>query len=392
MTAVGQRGFISRRNSEQHVAMSVRTGLGAAAGIVALLLAGCSNDIGTDTEGGGDSAHAVEIDDSWNAGGKVTIEEPSADAAAGKKLAYIGFGKDNPWSEWMFKAVEAEAAQWGATATFVGPPTFDAQAQFQIVSDMATSGEYDALLLVPNDSASIVPAVERLGATGVPIVAVSQPVGPDILSHEIQAEGVVAQVVEDLTMNATAMADGVIAACEGIDPCKVDVLWGARSLLFDKVKPEIFYRALEGHDNIELVCETDAGYTQDLGRTQAADCLQANPDLNVIASQADESTRGAEASVQAAGRTFGPGEGDIQMVSSYASVYGIGQVRAGVWNMTSYNRPQSMGRAGVRLALLALEGKQVPEYVRMEDLDGAPFALTQEILRGFPDVVGQWEG
>lgn len=361
--------------------------LSAVAFAAMLSLTACGNDIA-----GSNEAATVPEQQNWNEGGKVQIAEPDRAQADGVKIAFLGNSKDNPFSEYMFRAVKEEAENFGATATFVGPTNFDAQEQYQLVSDIAVSKQYDVILIIPNDSASIAPAVETAAAAGIPTVALNQPIGPDIMSSEIQAQGVVSQVVEDLELNATAMADGVIAACEDKDPCKVEVLWGVRALLFDKVKPDMFYARLADHPNIEVVCETDAEYTQDLGRTQAADCLQANPDLNVIASQADESTRGAESSVKAAGRTVGTGPDDVRMVSSYGTMYAIEQVRAGHWDMTSYNRPQSTGRAGVRLALLHLQGQEVPQHVRMEDLDDDPFAITKEVLDQHPEIVGQWEG
>jgi ribose transport system substrate-binding protein len=321
-----------------------------------------------------DAISEAPLDNDWNTGGKIKIEAPTN--AKGKKVAYYGFGKDNPWSQYMFKAVEAEAKALGATATFVGPPTFNAQTEYQEISDASVSHAYDVMVVVPIDGPTVAPAVKQAVEAGIKVVAVDYPVGPDMLSKALQVPGVTSQVLESLQGSAEAMADGVIASCEGVKSCEVEVLWGVRALAFDKVKPDFFYAKLKSHPNIKLVCQTDANYTQDAGRTQAADCLQAHPDLNVIASQADESTRGAENSITSAGRTYGLGPKDIKLVSAYASTYGVAQVRAGKWVQTSYNRPQGMGRAAVRLGLLALEGKKVPDFVAQEDLDAAPTALT----------------
>jgi ribose transport system substrate-binding protein len=336
------------------------------------------------------SAAAVVAE--WNVGGKTTIAEPAADSGAGKKIAYIGFGKDNPWSEYMFKGIEDEAAKYGATATFVGPPTFDAQAQFQLVSDIATAKNYDVIMIAADDGPSVAPAVKQAIDAGIQVVGLNMALGANATSADIQIPGVTSQVLENLQMNAETMADGVIQACEGISPCKVDVLWGARALAFDKIKPDFFNAKLKDYPDIKVVCETDAFYTQDMGRTQAADCLQAHPDLNVIASQADESTRGAEKAITAAGKTFGLGAGDIKLTGSYASQYGVQQVRDGKWLMTVNNRPESVGRTGVRLALLASSGQTVPTVVWQEDLDGAPQELDKAALDANPGLKGQWQG
>jgi ribose transport system substrate-binding protein len=385
-------------------------GLLAVASVTALGLSACGNDLNgaeaatasaeaaassapaaTEAAPSSEASPTAEVAE-WNQGGKTLIPAPAADSGTGKKIAYIGFGKDNPWSEYMFKGIEDEAAKYGATATFVGPATFDAQAQFQLVSDIATAKTYDTILVVANDGPSLAPAVKQAIDAGIQVIGLNMAIGPDPLSGDIQVPGVTSQVLEDLQLNAETMAEGVIQACEGKDPCNVGVLWGARALAFDKAKPDFFYAKLADHPEIKLVCETDAFYTQDMGRTQTADCLQAHPYLNVVASQADESTRGAEKAIEAAGKTFGMDEGDIVLTGSYASEYGVQQVRDEKWLMTAYNRPDSMGRTGVRLALLASSGETVPETVWQEDLDDAPLELTKEVLDANPNIVGQWQG
>lgn len=357
--------------------------------VSALALTSCANDIeGSDTDERSSDAGATATD--WNTG-PAKIPVPPADSGEGRRIGFFGFGQDNPWSQYLFNAVKDEAEMYGATATFVGPPTFDAGVESQQITDAAASKAFDAIIVVPIDGPSLGPAVADAVAAGIKVVTVGFPVGPDALSQDIQVEGVVSQVMESLTGNAEVMAQGVIDSCADVDPCEVGVLWGARALAFDKVKPKVFNEALAGHPNIKLVCQTDAAYTQDLGRTQTADCLSAHPGLDVIASQADESTRGAEGAIKAAGKTFGE-KGDIKLVSAYASTHGVEQVRAGAWVQTSYNRPQSMGRAAVRLALLAIAGETVPEFVAQEELDDVPTRLTKSVLEEHPEVVGQWTG
>jgi ribose transport system substrate-binding protein len=359
----------------------------------AFVIAACGSTEGTSKSESGDqpAAGGGGLDRSWNEGGE-QIPVPASGSGEGIKLGYLGFGKNNPWSQWMFDAVEDEASLFGAQATFVGPPSFNPQAESQLVCDAATSKTYDALLVVPQDGPSIVPCVKQAIAADIKVIAIAWPIGPDPTSKEIQVEGVTAQVLEDVIVNATAMADGVIKSCEGVDPCEVAVQWGVRALSFDKVKPPAFYEEIKAHPNIKLVCETDAQYTQDLGRTQMADCLQAHPKLHVLAAQADESARGAEAAVRAAGRTLGEGEDGIRIVSSYASKYGVSQVRAERWVQTYYNRPESMARTAVDLALLALAGKDVPTFVDQAKLDDVGDVVDAEALRTHPDLTGQWEG
>ena len=363
-----------------------RSALGLTAiGIASLvLISGCTASAGNDT------SQSLTEADSWNAGGEVQIPEP--DPVEDFNIAFIGFGKDNPWSQYAFEALEDEAKRFGATASFIGPASFDPQAQYQLLADLSVSQQFDMAVVIAADGPSLVPAVEQAVAAGVIVVPMNMAVGADPLGEEPQVDGVVTSVLENLTSNAEAMADGVITACADVDPCEVGVLWGVRALGFDRVKPPVFTARLEDHPNVHVVCESDAAYTQDLGRTQTADCLQAHPDLHVIASQADESSRGAELSIEAAGRTVGLESDDIKIVSSYGSRYGIEQVRAGKWLSTTYNRPGSMAKACVRLGILISQGHDVPSFVPMEKLDDLPLVLTKDVLDEHPDLLGQWEG
>jgi ribose transport system substrate-binding protein len=328
----------------------------------------------------------------WNKGGAVQIPVPAAGSGKGVKIGFLGFGQNNPWSEWMFAGLKQEAQAFGATATFIGPPSFDPHIEAQETCDAATSKTYKILIIAPADSPSIVPCAKQAIAAGIKVIAVGWPIGPSVTSTKIQTPGVTSQILENVLEDARVMAQGVVTSCNGVASCDVEILWGVRTLAFDAVKPAVVYAILKQHQNIHIACESDAAYTDALGRSQAADCLQAHPTLHVIASQSDESIRGAEPSVTAAGKTFGLGANQIHLIGSYGSIYAIKQVRKGKWFQTFYDRPQSMVRAGVDFGLLSLQGKKVPSYVNQASLDNVGNVLNASVLKRFPGLNGQWDG
>ena len=109
------------------------------------------------------------------------------------------------------------------------------------------------------------------------------------------------------------MADGVIEACEAHDPCQVAVIWACARSRSTRSSPTSSRKICR--TNIKVVCEADGGYDQDVGRGATADCLQAHPDINVLASQADQQTRGRRG-LTAAGKTIGLGKDDVKIVSA----------------------------------------------------------------------------
>jgi ABC-type sugar transport system substrate-binding protein len=367
---------------------------GALLALVSLaVLTGCGSSAGTkegeETSGNSEEASSTR---SWNEGGEITIPTPKANSGKGVKIAFSGFGQDNPYSQWIFKAIDKEAQKYGASATFIGPPSFEPEGQYELLSAIAQSKDYTAVIMLPIDGAQIVPAVEKVLGAGVKVATVSQLVGPQPETSAVQIPGITTEVFAPVDINAEVMGEGVIKACEGVSNCEVDVLWGARSLSFDHAKIAPFKETIAGHSNIHTVCETDANYTQDEGRTEAADCLQAHPNLSVVATQADESARGAESSIEAAGKTIGLGKEDIKIIGSYASRYGVQKVREGKWLQTWYSRPESMGFAATDLILEALEGQKVPDFIPQEALDNVGSVVTKETLKEFPQIEGQWEG
>jgi ribose transport system substrate-binding protein len=363
-----------------------------AALLLAFALSACGSSKGTQGEGT-ESAEVVATQSrAWNKGGELQIPEPKPNSGKGVKIAVTSYGQDNPYSQYVFKAVQKEAERYGATATFVGPPTYEEQGQYEALTAIAQAKSYDAVVILPINGAQIVPAVEKLGEAGIYVAGNTEIIGPNPAAEAIQVKGMTTEEITPTRPNAEAMAEGIIKGCEGVSKCETEVIWGNRALDWEHVKLAPFNKKLEGHSNVDIVCQSDANFTQDEGRTQAADCLQAHPNLSVIATQSDESLRGAEPSIEAAGRTYGLGKEDIKMVGAYASRYGVKKVRNGEWLQTWYSRPQSLGIANVDLLLEAMEGQKVPTFVTQEELDDVGTTIDKEVLEKDPEIVGQWEG
>ncbi|MHB1468134.1 MAG: sugar ABC transporter substrate-binding protein [Solirubrobacteraceae bacterium] len=359
----------------------------------AIAVSACGSTAGTEAaESKATKSQSVIANRSWNDGGSLTIPIPKPNSGKGVKIAFTGFGQNNPYSQWIFKAIAKEAKKFGASATFVGPPSFEEQGQYEVLSDIAQAKSYNAVIMLPINGAQIVPAVEKLITAGIKVATVSEIVGPKAEANHVQVPGITTEVFAPVVVNAEVMGKGVIDACTGLKECEVDVLWGDRSLSFDHAKLAPFKATISGHPNIKIVCESDANYTQQEGRTEAAACLQAHPNVHVVASQADESARGAEGAIEAAGKTVGLGRKDITIIGSYASRYGVKKVREGKWLQTWYARPESMGFTATDLVLRSLEGKKVPNFIRQEELDGLGSVLTKKTLEANPQILGQWEG
>lgn len=351
------------------------------------LLAACSVDQSGTAVSTGDAAAVEAGDRSWNVGGAVTIPEPAEGSGEGVNIMFTGFGQDNNLANAFAEAVISEAELYGATAEFAGPPSYDPVAQSKLLCDAATSGRYQGIVMQTIDSASIVECAKQAIDAGISVVTIEFPIGPDVTKAEPQVEGLVSHIREDVVAIAEAQADAAIEVCEDQDPCLVGIGWGVRSLAFDAAKVDPLLNRLAEHANIEVVCQADAGYTEDDGRTVAADCLSATPDLNVFIMGSDEAAHGAELAIADAGRSFGPEQEDVRIISAYARKYGVQQIIDNKWVMSTFSRPNADGRAAVDLLLLQRSGEEVPSYVNSQDLDGVGLTVWPDTVKSVPNIL-----
>ncbi len=326
-------------------------------------------------------------DRSWNAGGQVTIPEPAEGSGEGVNIMFTGFGQDNNLANAFADAVTAEAELYGATAEFAGPPSYDPVAQSKLLCDAASSGRYQGIVMQTIDSASIVECAKQAIDAGIAVVTIEFPIGADVTEAEPQVEGLVSHIREDVVAISESQAEAAAEVCDGQDRCQVGIGWGVRSLAFDAAKVDPLLDGLAEHSNIEIVCQADAGYTEDEGRTVAADCLSASPDIDVFIMGSDEAAHGAELAIEDAGRAFGPGEDDIKIISAYARKYGVQQIIDEKWVMSTFSRPNADGRAAVDLLLAHLSGDEVPTHVNTQDLDGVGLTVWPDTVERVPNIL-----
>ncbi len=92
---------------------STAASTGAAAASDTTAAAGDSSTSTTGAAGFKCSEDGAITDADWNKGAKQLPDPPDPSSLKGKKIAYIGFGQDNVYSQWMFKAIKCQAEEWG---------------------------------------------------------------------------------------------------------------------------------------------------------------------------------------------------------------------------------------------------------------------------------------
>lgn len=305
--------------------------------------------------------------------------------AEGKKIAYFAASSQNGFNQATYEGVQAKAAELGyETEIFDG--AFDAAVQYSQIEDVLAGGNFAGFIVAPNDSVGIAGAFEQVIAAGVPIATVLFPVGPDLNTLEPQVPGITTTVASPPVAGATVQAEAVVAHCADKDPCNVVIIIGGKIFPFDNLRLETFQSVLAGHSNIVVQAVGEGFYSPDAALTAMTDILQANSDVHVVLSNADQHLVGVEIALEAAGYTVP----DLYLSGGGAAAIAIDAIREGRWDATLAYFPVSMGAMAMEQVANAIEGKPVTQAINMDTAGPLQAMIDRAVLDANPDFKGEW--
>ena len=316
----------------------------------------------------------------------VAVAVSSAVNAQAAKIAFFAASSQNGFNQATYEGVEEKAAELGyETAIFDGK--FDAAHQYSQIEDVLVSGNYEGFIIFPNDTVGIAGAFEQVIAAGIPVATVLFPVGPDLTTLEPQVEGITTTVASPPVDGATFQAQSVVDHCDGKDPCNVVIIIGAKIFPFDNLRLETFQAVLAKHDNIKVLAVGEGWYSPETSLTAMTDILQANSDVHVVLSNADQHLAGAEIALEAAGYSVP----DLYMSGGGAAAIAIDAIREGRWDATLAYFPKTMGAMAMEQIANAIEGKPVTAVINMDEAGPVQAMIDKAVLDANPDFKGEWE-
>lgn len=350
--------------SRRHVLHRARAAAAVALGLAAAAtLTACGSDDG----GGGASS---------DSGGKTF------------RVAFLAASSQNGYNKAVFDGVQKKAEELGNVNAKILDGGFDAQVQFNQLQDAAASGQYDGIVIVPNDTVSIAGAVGAANSADIPVVTALFPIGQNLTQLEPQVPGIVATVASPPADGARRQAELAAEYCEDKDPCRVMILIGQRQFPFDKVRYDAYRSVLEQQSNIEVVATLEGNYDRDQSLQAMQDALQSNPQFDVLLSNADQQTAGAQLALKNA--NIDPK--DVYLTGAGGTKEAIKAVRDGTWKADYVNFPVTQGEQALEQLVNALENKEVQTVVDSDQ--EAPFDpfVDKKSLEEHPDFTGQWSG
>lgn len=303
-------------------------------------------------------------------------------------VAWFGATPDNTYDGAILSgAREAVMAADGEVVPFYSQ--FDPELQLEQCRGAVKSGEFAALIILAASAEGIVPCVSEAEAAGIPVVAADLPIGPDAGTLAPQVPGQVGAVLIPSSSYGPALADVVLAGCEGLDPCRVVYIAGLFAFAIDAVAIAELDALALAHPEIEIVARGESAYDPEVARQIVEAALVETPVIEMIVGSGDQMARGAEQALAAAKVPAG----QVKLVGAGASAYAVDAVRAGTWYATFLALPFDEGQIAGEMAVKAARGEAIAEPgVDPVAHRGLPAFMTADNLETFAGFEPQWDG
>ncbi|MES2992631.1 MAG: sugar ABC transporter substrate-binding protein [Pseudomonadota bacterium] len=265
----------------------------------------------------------------------------------------------NPFFVKMKEGAQAAATAKGAKLlTAAGKVDGDNAGQVTAIENMIAGGA-KTIMITPNDSKAIVPAIKKAQAQGVMFIALDSPADPMEATDALFATDnyKAGQLIGQYAKAAMAGKPAKIATLDLFPGHPVGAqrhngfMAGYGLKAADAKSNELSKSA-------EIVCMADSFGDQAKGQTAMENCLQKNPDINLVYTINEPAAAGAYQALKAAGKEKG-----VVIVSVDGGCAGVKNVKAGVIAATSQQYPLKMAAMGVEAGIeYAKSGKKVKGY------------------------------
>lgn len=223
-------------------------------------------------------------------------------------------------------------------------PDYDLNTQLSQLSDVANSG-YDAVFIIPVDSAGITSGLAEISEVGIPIFNV------DTAVIEEDIDTFVTQFVGTNAFMAGQLVGEQMAKDypDGADIAILD--FPSNESCVDRVNG--FLEGLgENKDKFNIVAQQDGEAALDASLSLAEDIITANPDIAAFFCINDPSALGAAAAIKAANKT-----GEIGVYSIDASPDGKQALLDGEFTAVAAQVPLQIAEYSYEAALKYLDGE-----------------------------------
>jgi fructose transport system substrate-binding protein len=268
----------------------------------------------------------------------------SASSSGGEiKVGLITKTDTNPFFVKMKQGATQEATAKGVTLmTAAGKIDGDNESQVTAVENMVAAG-VKGILITPNDTKAIIPAIAKARAKGVLVIALDTPTDPQsavdalFATNNFQAGVLIGSYAKASLAGKTPK----IAALDGAPGSTVSVL---RHNGFVKGfgAADVDETATAPVNPAQVVCAQDTQGDQTKGQTAMENCLTKDSGINLVYTINEPAAMGAYSALKARGL-----EKNVLIVSVDGGCTGVNAVKSGEIAATSQQYPLKMATQGV---------------------------------------------
>jgi fructose transport system substrate-binding protein len=256
-------------------------------------------------------------------------------------------------------AAAAAQAQGAKLLSGAGKTDGDNAGQVTAMENMIAGGA-KTILITPSDSKAIIPAIKKAQEKGVMVIALDSPTDPaDATDALFATDNYKAGIL--IGQYAKAALGGKPAKIATLDLFPGHPVGAQRHNGFLKgfgVANAPDNKSNELGRSPDVVCMADSFGDRAKGQTAMENCLQKNPDINLVYTINEPAAAGAYTALKAAGK-----EKNVVIVSVDGGCEGVKNVGAGVIAATSQQYPLKMAAMGVEAGVnYAKTGKKVSGY------------------------------
>lgn len=274
----------------------------------------------------------------------------------------------------LHDSVGKEAKAVGATAqTFTA--NFDPQKQLQQCQDAIVTQRFQAFIIQPVDGPAMVACARRAIHAGIKVVAVSNPIGPNVDTTAPQVQGITGTILESPSTMGRSLAELTIDACRGHDPCKVIYEFGPPGFSFAANTRKVFTQQLAKQAGVHIVAEGSHEFVPDKARSLTKQFLVAHPDVNVITSDDDPSAAALLKVVEQMGL-----QDKIAVIGGAGASEAVKLVASGKMFGSAVLVPRTAGRKATEIVVRAARGQDPgkTQFNNAKDLSPIGPILTKE--------------
>lgn len=237
------------------------------------------------------------------AAGVAAVVALQAGAASARDLVfgYIPNNMAYTYNVSLMSGFNEKAAEKGVKVVLLDPK-MSMEAQANMIDDLLLQ-KVDAIGFMPNDSLAVQPLIDKVAKAGIPIVATAVPVGdPDVNPPGYVYPNLTALVTTDDVESGRIAGLSAATLLPADRQAKIAIVEGATGNVVVRQRTQGFEESLKKKGvKYQIVASQPTDWTPESGESVCQNLLTANPDLDMIFSQADSMAVGCARAITAAG-------------------------------------------------------------------------------------------